>query len=45
MRNAALIEDRLNKSDKIRARGDYEVKDKEVVVRLRVENKATGEKK
>jgi hypothetical protein len=45
MRNAALIEERLNKSDKIRARGDYEVKDKEVVVRLRVENKAAGEKK
>lgn len=45
MRNAALIEERLNRSDKIRARGDYEAKEREVAVRLRVDYKAAGEKK
>ncbi|HEX7900581.1 MAG TPA: hypothetical protein VF950_22640 [Planctomycetota bacterium] len=39
LKNAAALEGHLNQSDKLRARGDYEVRDGQVQVRLRMEFK------
>lgn len=37
LKNAALLEGRLNNSDRLTARGDYETRDQEVHVRLRID--------